>query len=850
MPMKPPTLREKTKRGLLWASAEAVARTLLQTVVLVVLSRLLTPDDYGVVGAALIIVGISSIFSQLGVGPAIVQRSDLEPRHLDAAFALSVVFGLLTAAIIYASAGAFALFFKMDALAPALRALAIIFPITSLGVVSESLLQRDLRFDLLARAEVVSYFIGYGGVAIALAWFGWGTWSLVAGQVAQMIVRTAMLFGFHEWRPRLACERGAMRDLRRFSSGMTVARLANYVATNGDNVIVGRYLGASALGVYGRAYQLMSQPANLVGNVLEKVLFPAMAKVQDRDDRLAAVYRQGVRLLATVMLPGSAMIYLLAPELVQVLLGSKWAGVIFPLQIFSVALLFRTSMKMSNSLIRAKGAICQMVWCQIVYAAATVGFAYAGRSWGIEGVCVGVLGSILLCFLIGASMSLRLVKLTWLEFLADHLPGLLLTAVVSAAGWLGSSALRSRQAPPLLVLAGTLAAMLAIALVGAVAFPKLFLGPEGPHLVARLRAFFPALNAKSAAPRLAELDVLRGFAACAVMVFHYTVRYGEVFAPGGPPAHPSSLGNVAVHLFFMISGFVIFMTLSKTRTALDFLISRFSRLYPVYWVAVLVTFALLTLAPLPNGAPRLGELLGNLTMLQFWLRIQAVDGVYWTLAVELSFYAIMLAVFLGGWLGRIEWLIIPWLVLEIAWACASRRYDLPKIIEVSLLLKYAHLFLAGILFYRLRFEGSTPARHALLACCFAAHAALNGSVAALFAAGFFAAFYALACDRLAWIAARPLVFLGAISYSLYLVHQNIGYLVMRALGTFPRPLQISAAIAVALLLASLLTFFIERPALRAIRVRYKARRQPGPADSSPRIHSKAPPQPGFSSLQP
>ena len=339
---------------------------------------------------------------------------------------------------------------------------------------------------------------------------------------------------------------------------------------------------------------------------------------------------------------------------------------------------------------------------------------------------------------------------------------------------------------------------------------------------------------RPAAPRLQELDVLRGLAAFSVMLFHYTVRYAEVFAPGGPPEHASPLGENAVHLFFMISGFVIFMTLSKTRTALDFIVSRFSRLYPGYWAAVLLTFTVVTLAPLPGRTPTAGQVLANLTMLQSWLRVPPVDGVYWTLAVELSFYAIMLAVFLTGWLRRIEWFVVPWLVLEGAWAILGHRHALPKVVEISFLLKFAHLFLAGILFYRLRFEGSTPLRHALLALCFAAHAALHGLTAALFAGAFFAAFYALAADRLTWLAARPLVFLGAISYSLYLVHQNIGYTVMRALGSFPRPLQIAAAVALAVLLASALTFFIERPALRAIRDFFKKRRlAAGPAASAP-----------------
>jgi PST family polysaccharide transporter len=854
--MKPPTLREKTKRGLIWASAEAAARTLLQTGVLVILARLLTPEAYGVVGTALIIVGVSSIFSQLGVGPAIVQRKELEPRHLDAAFWLSIVFSLIVGGIVFLSAPLLADFCRMPELTPVLRVLSLVFPLTGVSVVSESLLQRELHFNVLARREVISYFIGFGVVGVVLALRGWGLWALVTANLVQTLVRTIILFAGQTWRPGFSCRKDACLDLFHFSTGLTVARLANYVATNGgDNIVVSRYLGADAVGVYGRAYQLMSQPANLIGNVLEKVLFPAMAKVQDQREKLAAVYRKGVSLLATVMFPGSAMIYLLAPEIVQLLLGPKWVGVVFPLQIFSAALLFRTSMKMSNSVIRASGAVWQMAWCQIIYAAATVGFAYLGQRWGgLSGVCVGVFGSILLCFLVGAAMSLRIVGLNWGHFLADHMPGILLAAVVSVAGWLALAALHAVHAPVVLVLAGTLAAMLAVSLGCALALPRLFLGPDGPGLIAKARGFLPKREATESsalakAPRLGELDVLRGIAAVAVMFFHYTIRYGEVFAPGGPPLHANPLGETAVHLFFIISGFVIFMTLSKTRTALDFLVSRFSRLYPVYWAAVLLTFAIVAFAPLPGRTPGTGQLLVNLTMLQFWLRVPAIDGVYWTLAVELSFYAIMLTVFLVGWLRRIEWLVIPWLLAEGTWTYFASRHDLPKIIEVSLLLKFGHLFLAGVLFYRLRFEGFTLARHALLACCLAMHAWVFGLAGTLWAAGFFAAFYAIACDRLGWLAVRPLVFLGAISYSLYLVHQNIGFVIMRALADFSRPLQIGVAVAVAILLASFLTFFIERPALRAIRNWYKARRQPRPDAAPLSMAAAAAPSPGLTSPQ-
>ena len=495
MTARPTTLREKTRRGLVWASAEAAARTLVQTGVLIVLSRLLTPGDYGVVGAALIVVGISSIFSQLGVGPAIVQRLEIEPRHLDAAFAISMAFGLVTAVAIWLAAPAIAAFFapgdpQMQSLTPILRWLCVIFPISALGVVSESLIQRDLRFDLIARAEVWSYFTGFGCVAIVLAWCGWGAWALVCGQIVQALMRTEMILRSITWRPRPSCRRSAMRDLFHFSAGLTVARLLNYIATTGDNMVVGRALGASALGVYGRAYQLMSQPANLIGNVLDKVLFPAMAKVQDCDERLGRVYRQGVGLLASVMLPISAMIYLLAPEIVQVLLGPKWEGVIFPLQIFSVALLFRTGMKLSNSLIRARGQVYQMALCQLIYAATTVGFAWLGRAWGIEGVCYGVLASILLCFTICAAICLRGLRMGWLAFLREHLPGLWLAAAVYATGWAALENLRAHDARGWFTLLAAGSAMAGIALLLVLFRPLTFLGQSGARIHDRRREIF------------------------------------------------------------------------------------------------------------------------------------------------------------------------------------------------------------------------------------------------------------------------------------------------------------------------------------------------------------------------
>src|SRR6185436_17723216 len=184
-----------------WVAWGSGATAVLRLAVLVILTRLLTPADFGVVSAALIIIFFSLNFSQMGLGPALVQRPVLEPRHVSTAMVSSAGLGLIVAGLIWLLAPLLAVFFRMDHLTPVVRALALIFPIKGVSTVAENLLQRDLRFRLLSNVDVLSYGLGYGGVGITLALLGWGPWALVGAQMAQIAVRAAILL--HEVPPVL-----------------------------------------------------------------------------------------------------------------------------------------------------------------------------------------------------------------------------------------------------------------------------------------------------------------------------------------------------------------------------------------------------------------------------------------------------------------------------------------------------------------------------------------------------------------------------------------------------------------------------------------------------------------------
>lgn len=496
-------MRHVALRGILWTAWGKGAQAALQLVVIAILARLVTPADFGIVNAVMIVIGFSAIFSRVGLGPALVQRKELTDRHIATAYVASPLIGLVAGAIIWVTAPAVAHLFRMDGAAPMLRASACVFPIKGLGVIGESLFERDLRFQWLANLEVASFAIGYGGVGIITALLGWGPWALVAANIGEAVVRTGTLLVVRRPPRRLFVERRALGDLLHFGGGFTIGRYFNYLALQGDNLVVGRWLGPVALGLYGRAYQLMANPAALFGDILDKVLFPTMARVQDDPVRLRETYRRGVTLIALVILPSSVVLYVLAPELIRVALGPAWEGVVAPFRILAVGMLFRTSYKMSDAIARATGNVYRRALRQVLYAALVIGGAIVGQRWGITGVALAVFGALAANFTSMAALSLRVTGLTRREFLVAHVPPILLAGIALAAVTPPAYALRAIAAPALVVaLAAGLVALGACVI--AIRMSRMaFIGPDGVWMLDLLRSQLPGM---SRPPRTAEVQ--------------------------------------------------------------------------------------------------------------------------------------------------------------------------------------------------------------------------------------------------------------------------------------------------------------------------------------------------------
>ena len=444
-------LRSRSVAGLGWMGLSAAWQAVLQVVVLAALARLVAPAQFGLVSGALIVVAFTTIVAQCGLGTAIVQRPQLTERHVRVGFTAGLLLAGVACLVLELLAPVVEHMFRLAGLTAILRVLALVLVINALTL-SDYLLARRVQFARLAAAEATAYALGYGAVAVLLAAFGLGAWAIVGGQLAQAALRVTLvtIMAPHSVRPSLA--RGPLRDLLGYGTGHTLAQLANSVAVLGDNVVVGRYLGAAALGLYGRAYQLVTAPATLFGQVANEVLFPAMAAVQDDKASLRRVYGTGAALLAVVALPISSLCAVTSEQLVRVVLGPEWLPLRDAFDVILFGMLFRTGYKLSDSLARATGAVYRRAWRQGIYASCVVVGALIGQRWGIRGVAVGVLLALLENYALMAHLSLSLIGMSWSAYLARHVPGVVVSVVAAVAALAARTAGEALHLPVVAVL--------------------------------------------------------------------------------------------------------------------------------------------------------------------------------------------------------------------------------------------------------------------------------------------------------------------------------------------------------------------------------------------------------------
>jgi peptidoglycan/LPS O-acetylase OafA/YrhL len=331
------------------------------------------------------------------------------------------------------------------------------------------------------------------------------------------------------------------------------------------------------------------------------------------------------------------------------------------------------------------------------------------------------------------------------------------------------------------------------------------------------------------AGRLAGLDVLRGLAAAAVMLHHHGEYYDVLYRGRTPLSVNLNAGHFGVELFFIISGFVILMTIERRATVRDFVVSRFTRLMPTFAAALVLTTVILIFWPMPPlETPTPRQFLANLTMAAELFGESYVDLPYWTLTYELVFYGLMACVLAFGLLRRVEWVGLVAIAAGLAFL-AFLDVKLHRRMSIVLLVGYSSFFLIGMCLYRIHMREARPITWVALLIAIAV-TALGGGERAFYASGAIYFILTVSFAGLVWFmtepqgnrfALPPLVFLGRISYPLYLVHVGLGYPLIRWLTSngWSTLASTIAACLVSIGAATVLHYGVENPAERWLRAR-------------------------------
>jgi O-antigen/teichoic acid export membrane protein len=395
-------LRPKVASGVRWGTVDQGVQTVVRFAVLIVLTRLLRPHDFGLMGIVLLVVGLAPILVGLGMSEGLVQRRQIEPRHIAVAFTVTFFSGVGLAVLVAATAGLVARLFSEPRVTPLLVVASVVFLAHGAEQTPNDTLLRAMHFREYHVSSTIAT-LASAVVAVALAAAGAGVWSLVAMAVTEAVVATALAWAFavraRVWRPGMAWDRPTARELTGFGAYVTGGRVLAYGRGNGDNFVVAEALGATALGYYALGYRMLLTPVAKVSAVMGATAFSAFAAVQHDIERVAAGLSQANRYMAVVCFPVTAGVAVAAPLLVPVVFGARWLPAVHTVQILALAGPCLCITSLDDAMFRAVGRPAWSLRLGLLDLAFAVPAFVIGSHFGIAGVATGVViaGYVMVC---------------------------------------------------------------------------------------------------------------------------------------------------------------------------------------------------------------------------------------------------------------------------------------------------------------------------------------------------------------------------------------------------------------------------------------------------------------------
>lgn len=416
-------LKHKIFGGVVWNSIGLIVDDGLHIIVKLILARLLLPEEFGIIGFAVVFTGIIQVLSDLGMSAALIQRKDedLQPLDYHTAFWAGIVWGLFLAAIVtFVVTPIAASFFNEPLLKTIIPVLSISFllkPLTTVHIVN---ITREMDFKKIVLPRNISK-ITASVIAIIMAFMGYGVWSLVFQRILTNLFLAVIYSFVSDWRPKMRFNSISFRKIFSFGIYTTGTKVFNYLTGNIDYLLIGKMLGAQPLGVYSLAYNITYIVRGQIMNVVNKVFYPVYSKIQDDPLTIKRYYFKVIKYNCIVIYPIMVGLILLAEPLVLIGLGEKWSEAIIPIQLMAGAGLVHLLTSSNTTLLRGIGKPrLEMIMSIIKTLGVTVPFIVLGVIYyGINGAAGGLLAAKIIIFFINNITLRKVASIKFLDILGN-----------------------------------------------------------------------------------------------------------------------------------------------------------------------------------------------------------------------------------------------------------------------------------------------------------------------------------------------------------------------------------------------------------------------------------------------
>ena len=428
------SLREKSVRGVTWSAIERFAMLGIQFVIQVVLARLLTPEDYGVVGILAVFLAVSQTFIDSGFTNALIQNQRRTEKDFATAFFFNAAISLVCYALLFLGAPYIADFYEMPQLVLVTRVIGLSLIFTALSAVHRTQLTIRVDFKTQVKATLSAVILS-GVVGIVLAYRGFGVWALVAQTLVNTGLTTLFFWFLVRWFPRHFFSWESFRPMFSFGAKLLTASLLHTIYMNLYPLVVGKFFSAMALGYFSRAQQFASLPATMGSGILGRVTFPLLATVQDDDERLSSVYRKYLRISTGAIAPVMLGLCALTEPIVLILIGEKWIPIVPLMQVLCLAWMVDPIALVNLNLLNVKGRTDLVLRLEVMKKITATVILFASLPFGLIGLCCGKAIYAQLSLLMNTHYTGKFLKMGYWAQMKEVLPIYLLSGLMAGTSF-------------------------------------------------------------------------------------------------------------------------------------------------------------------------------------------------------------------------------------------------------------------------------------------------------------------------------------------------------------------------------------------------------------------------------